>query len=443
MASPTTLTEETASETNADAASSARPILASVALPPNRIRRAKTLWPKLLHAAVLPLLVGLALFGYDGQLSVELMQRTWPIMALLTGAYVGAWILSSRFKRFPFVDRLETAVASVGITLVPAGIVLLQLPASPVRTLALTVTLGCVAWFLLTGWLQRYRRSRLLLLSGEATEKTLDVPGVSFGRGEDLSEGLDGIVADLHAPLSGFQNVLADQGMKGIPIYHVSYVYELLTARVFLPDSCDASVNIQPPRLYPYVKRAMDLALVLGSLPITGPLMMIAAVAIRLESSGPVLFWQERVGKDGEPFRMVKFRSMYTGNEGEDRAVFADEEDNRVTTVGQILRKLRIDELPQFWNVLKGEMSLIGPRPEQAGLVDYFRGEVELYDHRHHVRPGITGWAQVHQGYADDQESTRRKLEYDLYYVKHQSVTLELLIVYLTLKTIFTGFGAR
>ena len=291
MASPTTLTEKTASETNADAAPSAQPILASVALPPNRIRRAKTLWPKLLHAAVLPLLVGLAIFWYDGQLSVELMQRTWPIMALLTGAYVGAWILSSRFERFPFVDRLETALASAGMTLVPAGIVLLQLPASPVRALALTVTLGCIAWSLVTARLQRYRRSRLLLLSGEATEKTLNVPGVSFGRGENSPGDLDGIVADLHSPLLGFKNVLADQGMKGLPIYHVSYVYELLTARVFLPDSCDASVNIQPPRLYPYVKRAMDLALVLGSLPVTGPLMVIAAVAVRMESSVSVLFF--------------------------------------------------------------------------------------------------------------------------------------------------------
>ena len=108
-----------------------------------------------------------------------------------------------------------------------------------------------------------------------------------------------------------------------------------------------------------------------------------------------------------------------------------------------MIRKLRIDELPQFWNVIKGEMSLIGPRPEQVGLAENFGSDMDLYKHRHLVRPGISGWAQVLHGYAADIESTRRKLEHDLYYVKHQSVTLDLLIIYLTLKTILTGFGAR
>jgi lipopolysaccharide/colanic/teichoic acid biosynthesis glycosyltransferase len=443
MPPSTTLTEETESVDESPSVSSGCPVLASVLLPPDELRRVRALRPKLLHAVVLPLLVGLALLGYDGQLSLDLMQRAWPVVALLTMAYLGGWVLSSGFERFPFIGRGETALASVGMTLFPAGLVFIGLPTSPVQILALTVTLGSIAWFLAYPLLQRYRRSRLLLLPGGATEEVLDAPGVSLGHDDDRSGPLDGIVAHLHSPLSGFKNVLADQGMKGLPIYHVSYIYELLTARVFLRDSCDISVNIQPPRLYPYVKRAMDLVLVLGSLPITGPLMLLAAVAIRLESPGPVLFWQERVGKGGESFQMAKFRSMYTGNEGEDTAVFADEEDNRVTTVGALLRTLRIDELPQFWNVLKGEMSLIGPRPEQVGLVDYFSEDMELYDHRHLVRPGITGWAQVHQGYADDRESTRRKLEYDLYYVKHQSVIVDLLIVYLTLKTILTGFGAR
>ena len=440
MPPSTTLTEETESVDESPSVPSDCPVLASVPLPPNELRRARALWPKLLHAVVLPLLVGLAIFGYEGRLSVDLMQRAWPVMALLTTAYLGAWGLSSGFERFPFIRRGETALASVGTTLVPAGLVLMGLPTSPVQILALTVTLGSIAWFLASPLLQRYRRSRFLLLPGGATEEVLDAPGVSLGHDNDRSGPLDGIVAHLHSPLSGFKNV---QGMKGLPIYHVSYIYELLTARVFLRDSCDISVNIQPSRLYPYVKRAMDLVLVLGSLPVTGPLMLLAAAAIRLESPGPVLFWQERVGREGESFQMAKFRSMYTGNEGEDTAVFADEEDNRVTTVGALLRKLRIDELPQFWNVLKGEMSLIGPRPEQVGLVNCFSEDMELYDHRHLVRPGITGWAQVHQGYADDRESTRRKLEYDLYYVKHQSVIVDLLIVYLTLKTILTGFGAR
>jgi lipopolysaccharide/colanic/teichoic acid biosynthesis glycosyltransferase len=134
---------------------------------------------------------------------------------------------------------------------------------------------------------------------------------------------------------------------------------------------------------------------------------------------------------------------MYVGHEGEDRAVFAAEDDDRVTPVGQVIRQFRIDELPQIWNVLKGEMSLIGPRPEQVGLAENFRDALQLYYARHLVRPGITGWAQVLQGYAADVDETRRKLEHDLYYVEHRSVLLDLLIIYLTLKTLFTGGGAR
>jgi len=257
------------------------------------------------------------------------------------------------------------------------------------------------------------------------------------------SGGLDGVVADLHASLPDFQTFLADYSMRGLPTYHTGYIYELLTARVLLGATCEASVDLRTRRYYPYVKRAMDLILIGISLPITGPIMALTALAIRLESTGPVLFWQERVGRGGETFQMAKFRSMYAGNEGEEDAVFASEADDRVTVVGRIIRKLRIDELPQFWNVLKGEMSLIGPRPEQVGLAEDFDDSLSLYHTRHLVRPGITGWAQVLHGYAADEDETRRKLEHDLYYVKHRSVILDLLITYLTVKTILTGFGAR
>jgi lipopolysaccharide/colanic/teichoic acid biosynthesis glycosyltransferase len=134
---------------------------------------------------------------------------------------------------------------------------------------------------------------------------------------------------------------------------------------------------------------------------------------------------------------------MYTGNVGEDEARFASETDSRVTRVGQFIRNYRIDELPQFWNVLRGEMSIIGPRPEQPEYVDQYRESIPHYNRRHSVKPGITGWAQVRMGYAADEEENRHKVEHDLYYVKNYSIVLDLLIVYLTIKTILTGFGAR
>ncbi len=417
----------------------------SAALPPDKLIRTRKIWSKLLHAAALPMVVGLAVYVLEGEFSVGLFRRAWPVMALLAAAYVGAWVLSSKFERYPFVNQFEGALVSVSVTLVPAGVIFAAMPGSPINTLALLATLGSIGWYLADKLLHRYRKSCLLVLPGGVTDRLFAIPGVSAVDESDAAENgaLDGLVTDLHASLSDYEELLADQSMKGLPTYHAGYIYELLTARVLLGASCKTNLDVPKRRYYPLFKRAMDLVLVLLSLPLTLPMMGLTALAIRLESPGPILFWQSRVGRSGEPFQMAKFRSMYDGNPGEEEDVFADEEDDRVTTVGRFIRKLRIDELPQFWNVLKGEMSLIGPRPEQVGLARGFSADMSLYEYRHLVRPGITGWAQVLHGYAADKDATRRKLEHDLYYVKHQSVTLDLLIIYLTLKTILTGFGAR
>lgn len=421
------------------------PVHVSVPLPLDRINRSRTVWPKLLHAAALPLIVGLAVLSLGNEGATPAFQRAWPVMALLGLAYVGAWVLNSKFEQYPFIDQFEVALLSAGLTLVPAGLVFAMYPGSPANVLALFATGGSIAWYLVEKLLHRYRHSTFLLIPGGAARQLLASTGVSVqnGDGGPWGEVLDGTVVDLHAPLSAHAGRLADHSMKGLPMYHPGYLYELLTARVLLGASCETSLSVPSPAYNPFVKRGMDLLLIALSLPVTLPVAGLTALAIRLESRGPALFWQKRTGRDGEPFQMVKFRSMYVGNEGEEKSVFADEDDDRVTWVGRFLRKARIDELPQFWNVVMGEMSLIGPRPEQVGLADGFTDDMSLYEYRHRVPPGITGWAQVLHGYADDEEGTRRKLEHDLYYVKHQSVTLDLLITYLTLKTILSGFGAR
>ncbi|WP_305843502.1 sugar transferase [Photobacterium leiognathi] len=165
-------------------------------------------------------------------------------------------------------------------------------------------------------------------------------------------------------------------------------------------------------------------------------------ILIKLENPGPAMFIQERVGQGGKVFRIYKFRSMTVKEAGaEDK--FATQEQARVTKVGKIIRKVRIDELPQFFNVLKGDMSLIGPRPEQDSFVKQFEQEIPFYGYRHMVKPGITGWAQVVQGYADDTESTTEKLAFDLYYIKNLSFWLDVNIVFKTIRTMLTGFGAK
>lgn len=193
---------------------------------------------------------------------------------------------------------------------------------------------------------------------------------------------------------------------------------------------------------YSGVKRAFDVAVTLLALPVLLPLAAGVAVTVLLNSGRPVLFWQERVGQDGRPFRIVKFRTMSRDSERSGPA-FAQRADLRVTPTGAFLRKFRLDELPQFWNVLRGEMSIIGPRPEQSAFAADFEESIPLYASRHWVRPGITGWAQVNQGYTDNLGQTMEKLRYDFYYIKHLSLRLDLLIVWKTVQTILGGFGAR
>lgn len=193
---------------------------------------------------------------------------------------------------------------------------------------------------------------------------------------------------------------------------------------------------------YLVTKRLFDLTLITLFAPIILPIMFITAVLIRLESSGPILFWQQRVGAQGEAFNMVKFRSMTTDSE-QHGSQFARAGDARVTRLGKFIRKMRIDELPQLWNVIRGEMSLIGPRPEQVVFVKEFERTIPNYTDRHNVLPGITGLAQIEQGYVDDANGTQVKLKYDLYYIDNLSFLMDIRIAFQTLHTMATGFGAR
>jgi lipopolysaccharide/colanic/teichoic acid biosynthesis glycosyltransferase len=175
---------------------------------------------------------------------------------------------------------------------------------------------------------------------------------------------------------------------------------------------------------------------------LSAPLMALTAIAIKLDSRGPVLYTQERVGKGNRIFRIIKFRSMRTDAEV-NGAVWAGEGDNRVTRVGRIIRKLRIDELPQFVNVLRGEMTFIGPRPERPIFVDMLEREIKYYKQRHLVKPGLTGWAQVRYRYGASVDDAREKFQYDLYYIKNQSPLLDAIILFETIRICLFGRGAR
>ena len=235
--------------------------------------------------------------------------------------------------------------------------------------------------------------------------------------------------------------------MRGVEVIDFESFYERLTGKLPVMLLRENWLAFAPgftrsPGLL-RVKRVLDVVatVVLGAIGLLPAL--IVAVAIKLDSEGPVLYRQERVGKDGKTFRLYKFRSMREDAEDGVGAVWAKNADHRVTRVGRVIRKLRIDELPQLYNVLKGEMSLVGPRPERPQLVVKLAEELPLYDYRHMVRPGITGWAQVCFRYGASVDDALQKLCYDLYYVKNWSLLLDVQIMLQTIKVIIFGRGAR
>lgn len=189
-------------------------------------------------------------------------------------------------------------------------------------------------------------------------------------------------------------------------------------------------------------KRALDMLISLVLLIPAAPVMLITAVIVRLESPGPVIYRQERVGLHEKEFTVYKFRSMCADAE-KNGAVWAGANDSRVTCFGRLIRKVRIDELPQIWNILKGDMSFIGPRPERMPFVQKLKGNIPYYSLRHTVKPGLTGWAQVCCPYGASEEDARRKLEYDLYYVKNMSILLDVHIIFKTVGVVLFPKGAR
>ena len=190
-------------------------------------------------------------------------------------------------------------------------------------------------------------------------------------------------------------------------------------------------------------KRIIDVVLASSLLLLVLPLIAVTALTIALESSGPVLYRQRRVGLRGEAFEVLKFRSMKQDAEVDGQPVWARRDDDRITKIGQIIRKFRIDELPQLLNVLKGEMSFVGPRPERPEFVAELSQAIPYYDLRHHVKPGITGWAQVSYPYGSSINDSREKLQYDLYYLKNYSLFLDLNILLQTVQVILRGTGSR
>jgi exopolysaccharide biosynthesis polyprenyl glycosylphosphotransferase len=320
------------------------------------------------------------------------------------------------------------------------------------RQQAIVVTSGDVGASLL-GELKRAAAAVYQVQGYVAPARDMSAPNTApwLGDGADLGELIEQrkidtvIVSSSMDCWNRYLQALIQARNRGVEIVDLATVCERFLNRI----PCDQITELwllwglmgRSSLYVTRLKRLVDLALATVLIVALSPVLLVTWVLIRLTSPGPVLYLQERIGLHNRPFTVVKFRSMVHGAEDASGPVWAAERDPRVTPLGRWLRRWRIDELPQLWNVIKGDMSLVGPRPERSVFVNELLTAVPMYNQRHGLRPGITGWGQIHYDYAASHEQTREKLEYDLFYVKNASFLLDLAILLRTTRTLVAARG--
>ncbi len=401
---------------------------------------------------LIPSLMAAQLFEDAGVMTYQFGETLWWCVL----PYAVATHLLMRASHLPVAERSGVLWVSTTAPFVftPLGFALLQQPYS--RAAVVWAYAATTLW-LWWGYRRHVKHRALRLVHLDAnvpaqlaaclSPNTLDPQAVQLIAWNPNSNtplpACDGVVLDRHVRSTDERTrLLGELKMQHLRLYSVEAVAELTSGRKMLPTAADSLWEIDNDPSYDRAKRLLDVATVIALSPLWLPLAAGVALAVRFDSKGPALYSQPRVGRDGQVFTLWKFRSMVHGLQAPG-VHFAQAEDPRITRVGRVLRRSRLDELPQLFNVLMGHMSLIGPRPEQTAFVRDFAATIPSYPYRHLVRPGLTGWAQVQQGYADSADTTRIKLSYDLYYVAHYSLALDLLIAAKTVKTVCTGFGAR
>jgi lipopolysaccharide/colanic/teichoic acid biosynthesis glycosyltransferase len=370
--------------------------------------------------------------------------------------YAVATHLLMRASHLPVAERSGVlwVATTAPFVFTPLGFALLQHPYS--RAAVVWAYAATTLWLWL-GYRRHVKHRALRLVHIDAnvpaqldaclSPNTLDTQAVALTAWNPHADAplpaCDGVVLDRHVRATDARTrLLGALKMQHLHLYSIEAVAELTSGRKMLPTAADALWDIDNDPSYDRAKRLLDVLTVIAFAPLWLPLAACVALAVRFDSKGPALYSQPRVGRNGQVFTLWKFRSMVHGLQAPG-VHFAQAQDPRITRVGRVLRRTRLDELPQLCNVLMGHMSLIGPRPEQTAFVRDFAATIPSYPYRHLVRPGLTGWAQVQQGYADSADATRIKLSYDLYYVAHYSLALDLWIAAKTVKTVCTGFGAR
>jgi lipopolysaccharide/colanic/teichoic acid biosynthesis glycosyltransferase len=413
-------------------------------------RLLKPLLAIMLVAYLVPLLAPLAIAGSLAQEQAS----TFNTQVTSLVAAVMALLLFRRVTSYPGARAFGYILPAFSTTFGIAAAVLLVSRTDYSGSMLLVGYVASVATTFLLGYFgQRAAPARMYYVPTGNTGIVDDARQVEWVRLEAPAVPADpgaAIVADLrttHSP--EWERMLAQAAISGIPVYHTKQLRESLTGRVQIEHLSENSFGSLIPALgYRGIKRTIDVVATALLLPLLVPLLFLIALLVRRSSPGPILFRQERMGYRGVPFEMLKFRTMTvataaeSANAAREQAITRDA-DIRVTRVGRFLRRSRLDELPQFVNILRGEMSWIGPRPEAVPLSEWYEREVPFYSYRHIVRPGITGWAQVNQGHVAGLDDVTVKLHYDFYYIKFFSFWLDLLIALRTVAIMLTGFGAK
>ena len=385
----------------------------------------------------------------------------WPesavvntIVASLLAAGVAAFVFR-KMTAFPGTRGFAYIIPSFSITYGAASAMLLWMRVAYVSSMLMAGFLSAVAiTFYLAHRVQYGTPRRFYIVPFGKMMVMRESPNVQWQVMTEpilpFDDSFAPIVADLrHDHDPAWERMLADAALSGRPVYHTKQLRESLTGKVEIEHLSENGFgSLLPNVAYVRIKRLMDLTAALVVLPaITVPL-AIVALLIKIDSHGPVLFRQTRMGFRGQPFEVLKFRTMdhrpvSAGDEAARIDAITQSDDQRITRLGRFLRRSRIDELPQVVNVIRGEMSWIGPRPEALPLSRWYEQELPFYVYRHIVRPGITGWAQVNQGHVADLDAVNTKLHYDFFYIKHFSGWLDALIVLRTVGIVLTGFGAK
>ncbi|CAN5459485.1 TIGR03013 family PEP-CTERM/XrtA system glycosyltransferase [soil metagenome] len=414
-------------------------------------------WLKIAFVASVSLLI---LYFYDLYDYIVMTNRR-ELMLRMVQALGIAWAILAFF--FYFIPQL---LIGRGVSVISVPIVLVLLLGWRMGIHALTghpeigekiLVVGTGKTALDTAeavWERRDAGYRIVGFISENGAKPMDKLGQSviLGKGPDLesviiNEKIDRVVIAVRERRGAFPTeALLKMSLAGnISIEECTSFFERITGKVHIdmlrPSWLIFAGRRKDSPVKTVVREVAHRTLAVIGVVLSLPIAILTAILIKVDSRGPIFYKQERVGKSGEIFSVIKFRSMKTDAEADGTPMWAATNDERTTRVGKVIRMLRIDEIPQFWNIIKGEMNFVGPRPERPHFVEQLATEIPYYEHRHLVAPGLTGWAQIKYPYGASVADAIQKLQYDLYYIKNQSLTLDLVIVFETVKTVLFGMG--